>query len=198
MQYPTYIYYILKIKIFKGDCMKNSKFVKSTFILIIGGLITKILGMVIKIITTRLIGTEGIGLYMLITPTFTLLIALSQLGFPIAISKLVSEGKNNNKNLIFSIIPLAFCSRDDPRKGKGDQQRQNRGKKSNQQRLQVYFQIVRINQPDIIFECKLKNNIIILINIAKADDNNVDHRDRHEQNHPQTHRSDGGQCRQNP
>lgn len=88
--------------------MKNNKFIQSTIILVVGGLITKILGMFIKIITTRLIGTEGIGLYMLITPTFTLLIALAQLGFPVAISKLVAEDKNNNKNLIFSIIPISL------------------------------------------------------------------------------------------
>ena len=88
--------------------MKNSKFIKSTIILIIGGLITKILGMVIKIITTRLIGTEGIGLYMLIIPTFTLVIALAQLGFPVAISKLVAENKERSKNLIFSIIPISL------------------------------------------------------------------------------------------
>ena len=56
----------------------KSKFVKSTIILMIGGLITKILGMVIKIITNRLIGTEGLGVYMLITPTFMLLIAIAQ------------------------------------------------------------------------------------------------------------------------
>ena len=55
----------------------KSKFVKSTIILMIGGLITKILGMVIKIITNRLIGTEGLGVYMLITPTFMLLIAIA-------------------------------------------------------------------------------------------------------------------------
>lgn len=88
--------------------MKKSKFIQSTIILIIGGFITKILGMFIKIITTRLIGTEGIGLYMLITPTFTLLIALAQLGFPVAISKLVAEEKSNNKNLVFSIIPISL------------------------------------------------------------------------------------------
>ena len=88
--------------------MKNSKFIQSTIVLIIGGLITKILGMVIKIVTTRLIGTEGIGLYMLIRPTFTLLIALAQLGFPVAISKLVAEDKSNNKNLVFSIIPISL------------------------------------------------------------------------------------------
>ena len=64
----------------------------------LGGAITKILGMIIKIVTNRLIGVEGLGVYMLITPTFMLLIAIAQLGFPIAISKLVAEEKNNNKN----------------------------------------------------------------------------------------------------
>lgn len=87
--------------------MKN-KFIKSTIILIIGGFITKILGMVIKIVMTRLIGTEGIGIYMLISPTFMLLMALAQLGFPIAISKIVAENKTKSKNLIFSIIPISL------------------------------------------------------------------------------------------
>ena len=83
---------------------KTSLFITSTLILILGGAITKILGMVIKIFTTRIVGTEGIGLYMLIMPTFNLFISLSQLGFPIAISKLVSEDKNNNKKIIFSTM----------------------------------------------------------------------------------------------
>lgn len=88
--------------------MKKSKFIKSTVILIIGGFITKILGMVIKIVMTRLIGTEGIGIYMLISPTFMLLISLAQLGFPIAISKIVAEDRVNNKNIVFSIIPVSL------------------------------------------------------------------------------------------
>lgn len=88
--------------------MKKSKFVKSTIILIIGGFITKILGMIIKIVMTRLVGTEGIGLYMMISPTFMLLITLAQLGFPIAVSKLVAEDRGNNKNIVFSIIPISI------------------------------------------------------------------------------------------
>lgn len=87
--------------------MKNT-FFKSTLILLIGGFITKILGMIIKIVTNRLVGTEGLGIYMLITPTFMLLITIAQLGFPVAISKLVAEEKNNNKNLVFSIIPFSL------------------------------------------------------------------------------------------
>lgn len=88
--------------------MKKEKFIISTFILIIGGLVTKILAMLIKIVMTRIVGIEGTGLYMLIFPTFALFMTLSQLGFPIAISKLVSEDKYNNKNVVFSVIPFSL------------------------------------------------------------------------------------------
>lgn len=85
-----------------------NKFIKSTIVLVIGGFLTKILGMLIKIVMTRLIGTEGIGIYMLISPTFMLLIALAQLGLPVAISKIVAENKTKSKNLVFSSIPISL------------------------------------------------------------------------------------------
>lgn len=88
--------------------MKKEKFITSTIILMIGGLLTKVLGMIIKIIMTRIVGIEGTGLYMLIFPTFALFMTISQLGFPTAISKLVSEDKYNNKNIVFSIIPFSL------------------------------------------------------------------------------------------
>lgn len=88
--------------------MKKSKFIKSSIILIIGGLITKVLGMIIKIIMTRLIGTEGIGIYMMISPTYMLMISICTFGFPVAISKLIAEDKFNNKNIILSIMPISL------------------------------------------------------------------------------------------
>lgn len=84
--------------------MKN-KFVKSTIILIIGGLITKILGMAIKIVLTRTIGTEGISKYMLVLPTFNLFITLCNLGVPTAITKMVSERKKSSKKIV---IPITY------------------------------------------------------------------------------------------
>lgn len=89
--------------------MKKSKFVKSTIILLVGGFITKLLGMTIKIITTRLLDTEAIGIYMLIMPTYMILITLAQLGFPVAISKIVAEQKKRSKNLIFGILPISMA-----------------------------------------------------------------------------------------
>ena len=84
--------------------MKKETFVKSTIILMIGGFLTKILGMIIKIVMSRLMGSEGIGLYMLVLPTFSLFIGLGQFGLPIALSKMVAEDKKNNRNLMSSLI----------------------------------------------------------------------------------------------
>lgn len=86
----------------------KEKFIKSTIILIIGGLITKILAMIIRIVTTRIIGVYGIGLYMMIMPVYTLFITIGTLSLPIAISKLVSENTRNNKNIVLGIIPIAL------------------------------------------------------------------------------------------
>ena len=85
----------------------KSKFIKSTFILIIGGAITKLMAMVIKIFLTRSIGDNGIGLYMLIMPTFNLFITLCTMSLPTSISKVVSEGKRGKK-VVLSLIPVSL------------------------------------------------------------------------------------------
>ena len=87
--------------------MKN-KFIKSTIILIIGGFFTKLLGMIIKIVLTRLIGTEGIGLYSMIMPTFLLLNSIAQLGLPTALNVLISTNKYNTKNLVSTAIIISL------------------------------------------------------------------------------------------
>lgn len=86
----------------------KEKFIKSTLILVIGGFITKLLSMIIRIITTRVIGIEGLGLYMMVLPTFNLFITIATLSLPTAISKLVSEGTRNNKKLVLGFIPIAI------------------------------------------------------------------------------------------
>ena len=87
--------------------MKN-KFIKSTLILVIGGFFTKVLGMTIKIVLTRLIGTEGIGLYSMIMPTFLLLNSIAQLGLPTALNVLIASDKYNTKNLVFTAILISL------------------------------------------------------------------------------------------
>ena len=77
--------------------MKKNKFIVSTLTLIIGGMLTKLLGFIIKVIYTRILPEYAISLYMLVMPTYSLLITTASLALPIAISKLVAEGKNSIK-----------------------------------------------------------------------------------------------------
>ena len=54
--------------------MKKNLFIKSTLILILSGFLTKILGFIIKVIYTRIIGEYGISLYSIAVPTYSLLL----------------------------------------------------------------------------------------------------------------------------
>ncbi len=73
--------------------MKKNKFLKATFILMLGGFITKILGFIIRIIYTRMVSNDAINLYSLVMPTYSLLLTIATLALPIVISKLISEHK---------------------------------------------------------------------------------------------------------
>ncbi|MCM3122545.1 MULTISPECIES: stage V sporulation protein B [unclassified Mesobacillus] len=70
-----------------------SKFLKGTFILLIAGLITRVLGFINRIVIARFIGEEGVGLYMMAFPTMVLVVTITQLGLPVAISKNVAEAE---------------------------------------------------------------------------------------------------------
>lgn len=89
-------------KLFKNE------FFLGTFILLTGGFLSKFLGFILRIIITRQIGTEGIGLYSLIMPTFGLFITIATFSYPVAISKIISIRGKSSKKAIFSIIPISL------------------------------------------------------------------------------------------
>lgn len=70
-----------------------SKFIKGTLILLAAGFITRILGFINRIAIARLLGEEGVGLYMMAYPSFILVVTITQLGLPVAISKRVAEAE---------------------------------------------------------------------------------------------------------
>lgn len=92
--------------------MKKNLFIKSTLILILSGFLTKILGFIIKVIYTRIIGEYGISLFTIATPTYSLLLTISTLAIPISISKLVSENKGRSIRILtsaaFLILSINF------------------------------------------------------------------------------------------
>ena len=81
----------------------NNKFLLTTFILILSGMSTKVLGLIIKIIFTRIVGSKVISLYSLVMPTYSLLLTITTLAMPSTIAKLVSE-KRHSKMLSSAFI----------------------------------------------------------------------------------------------
>ena len=71
--------------------MSADKFLRGAMILTLAGLMVKVIGSVNRILLSRLLGGEGIGLYQMAYPVYLLLVAISSAGIPIAISIIVSE-----------------------------------------------------------------------------------------------------------
>lgn len=73
--------------------MSRQSFLHGAMILAAAGLISKVLGILYRIPFARLVGAEGMGLYQMAYPIYTMVLALATAGFPVAISVLVSEKK---------------------------------------------------------------------------------------------------------
>lgn len=71
--------------------MARQSFLHGALVLTLAGLVSKILGVLYRIPFARFIGAEGIGLYQMAYPVYTLILAVSTAGVPVAISLLVSE-----------------------------------------------------------------------------------------------------------
>lgn len=96
--------------------MTKQSFLQGTLILIVAGMITRLLGFINRLVVARLMGEEGVGLYMMALPTLILVITLTQLGLPVAISKRVAQAEANNdqakvkKILIVSLMIVSITS----------------------------------------------------------------------------------------
>lgn len=84
----------------------NNIFLKSTFILIISGFLTKLIGFIIKIVYTRIIGPYGISLYALATPTYSLLLAIAPMAIPIALAKIIAAHKGRSIQILITAAAI--------------------------------------------------------------------------------------------
>ncbi len=71
--------------------MSKNTFLEGALILTIAGVIVKIIGSVNRILLSRLLGGEGIGLYQMAYPIYLLALSISSAGIPVAISIIVAE-----------------------------------------------------------------------------------------------------------
>lgn len=82
--------------------MQNNKLIKNTFLLVLGGLITKILGFIIKILYTRYLKEDGVSLITLVFPTYSLLLTISNFALPLAVTKFIAENKDRKSKILFN------------------------------------------------------------------------------------------------
>ncbi len=66
-------------------------------VLVIINIIIKALGFIYRIILTRLLGTEGIGLSEMATPIFAFFLVISTWGISLAMSKMIAESFSQNR-----------------------------------------------------------------------------------------------------
>ncbi len=73
--------------------LTKQSLIKGTIVLTIAAFITRILGFANGIVMANILGPDGTGLIMMALPVSGLLITLTTLGLPVAISKLVAESE---------------------------------------------------------------------------------------------------------
>ncbi|OLN23462.1 stage V sporulation protein B [Domibacillus antri] len=85
-----------------------SSFIKGTMWLAGSIFLVKILGFVNRMIIARLIGEEGVGLYMAVFPAFILTVTAVQFGLPIAVTRSIAAAKNDRQRKHIFISSIFF------------------------------------------------------------------------------------------
>jgi stage V sporulation protein B len=70
---------------------KKDSFIKGAAILTAAGLAARVMGFGYRVILTRIIGAEGMGLYQMAYPIYTILLVVSRSGIPVALAKLIAD-----------------------------------------------------------------------------------------------------------
>lgn len=70
---------------------KKGSFIKGAAILTAAGLTARVMGFGYRVVLTRIIGAEGMGLYQMAYPIYTVLLVISRSGIPVALAKLIAD-----------------------------------------------------------------------------------------------------------
>ena len=89
--------------------MKKRSFVIGASILAIGGFLAKILGAFYKIPLTHILGANGMGIYYLVFPFYSLSLIIASSGISVAVTRLVAvEREKYNKRTEQKVLKLAL------------------------------------------------------------------------------------------
>ena len=89
--------------------MKKNNLISGALILSVGSVLAKVFSAIYRIALTRILGGEGIGLYQLIFPFYSLCIVFATAGLPMAISKVVLKNSNAQKQVVKKCLMLSVC-----------------------------------------------------------------------------------------
>ncbi len=94
--------------------MPKSTFLQGAMILTVAGIVVKLLGGINRILLSRLLEGEGIGLYQMAYPLYILLLSVAGAGIPIALSIMIAEetakGNYSGAKRIFHVVLLAVAA----------------------------------------------------------------------------------------
>lgn len=82
--------YIKSGEVVQNSSMKKQTFLSGVMILFAAGVVAKVLGAIYRIPLTWLLGANGLGMYQLVYPLFSLILVLSSTGMPTAISRVTA------------------------------------------------------------------------------------------------------------
>ncbi len=102
--------FIVYLSIFFGViCLKKTSFIFGTIMLTLVNIFIRSLGFIYKILLSRLIGATAIGIYQMVYPILSLLIAIPTSGIPLALSKQIAQEKSlNNQDAIYKTLFIAL------------------------------------------------------------------------------------------
>ena len=91
----------------------QNNLIRGALFLSIGGFITKVIGAIYRIPLTNILSAEGIGLYQMVFPLYSLLLTVSSTGVPNGMAKLIAEGRNGEKVLksaLYFFVPISLIA----------------------------------------------------------------------------------------
>jgi len=89
--------------------MKKNNLISGALMLSVGSVLAKVFSAVYRIALTRILGGEGIGLYQLIFPFYSLCVVFATAGLPMAISKVVLKNPTAQKQVIKKCLMFSVC-----------------------------------------------------------------------------------------
>ncbi|HZJ57178.1 MAG TPA: stage V sporulation protein B [Clostridia bacterium] len=93
--------------------MDKNTIIKGTFILTLSNILIRLLGFVYRVLLSRIIGPEGMGVLQLVMPILYTSLALISAGIPIAVSRLVAQKRavgdyHGERNILFTSLGLVI------------------------------------------------------------------------------------------